>query len=1254
MPIIMAIFTSSIAHAESISIDGIHFEIDEESHTAAVTYESTTTTNYSNIQPNVVIPSSITYDGILYPVTAIKDKAFNNCKKIESILIPSSIIKIGSASTTASNRPFYNCTALKSIWIEDGESPLELGATYATGTGIPIFSGCPLEEIYLGRNIIYMDFNASNPYNSAPARYGYSAFYKQTKLSKVTLGSHITTIAKYLFYGCTALATIEFPQNITSIGDYSFYGCSGLTGFNGSSFIETIGEAAFYQCTALKSATINSATIPEKCFYGCTNLSSIEFGDKVKFIENQNFNNCKLLTSLTIPSNIERIGSTATTASYRPFYGCSSLKSLIIQDGEQTLLLGVTYNSSTGSSIFNEAPIESVYLGRDIRFLDYNTSYTFDVYPYRYGCSPFYNKTKLTSVKIGSYVTKINQYFFYGCTGISEINTPSSLSVIGDYAFYNCSGLSSIDLTNITLGKSSFYQCSGLQSVIVDSETVPSYCFYRCSNLSTIIFTNNVKFIENQNFNNCLISELIIPESVERIGSNSKLINLPFNNCTSLKKLIFDNGTKSLELACYYNKDDGGDGLFESSNIEEIILGRNIKYCEGPTTFSKEPWYYGWSAFYSLKSLKKLSITETVSEIHPYLFYGCSSINSLISADSHILSVGECAFANCSSIEEFNLGAEVKTIGTRAFYNCTSMHTINIGEIAESIGEDAFYNCSLLKEINLGNKLTEVQNGAFYNCSSLTEITIPSTVITVGRVGAWIRTNSYSGYEEPPIKVFGKCTSLRKIVFEDGEDILTYKEGILSDCPIEEVYLGRNVRYQYWRTYTNGQVLFSIIDYNQTSSPFAGISALKKITIGNKATTINSAAFKNCKNLKDVYSLSLTPPTCNSLDCFPDLTKQEGTLYVDGSAINDYKTAFVWQDFFKIIPIGAAAPENVQIDLTEARIKVGAELLLTATVLPNETTDKSITWTSSDDVVASVENGVVTANSWGTATITASTVNGLTASCEVTVWMMGDVNNDGVINVADVTITSNYIAGLEPDNFTVEAADINGDVEITVTDAVLIAQLILNAESVSTQSARKISLRSYDNGIMNVTRNGNELSLSLPYAGYTAFQADLRLPDSVANSDLKLTSEYANTHVIMTADKGDNTVRLIVFSLNNSEFNDGDEIVHITLPDDSSLTIDGYNIIASDTNGCTSNLLLTGDGVMSGVESASKTDKISIQTTEDGILVSGARQQKIFCYTIDGHLAKSVIANSNEASIPLAPGLYVVNVGNFSEKIIIK
>ena len=72
------------------------------------------------------------------------------------------------------------------------------------------------------------------------------------------------------------------------------------------------------------------------------------------------------------------------------------------------------------------------------------------------------------------------------------------------------------------------------------------------------------------------------------------------------------------------------------------------------------------------------------------------------------------------------------------------------------------------------------------------------------------------------------------------------------------------------------------------------------------------------------------------------------------------------------------------LDKTTASLKAGETITLTATVNPDDATDKTVTWSSSDQTIATVSNGVVTAKKVGNATITAK-AGSKTATCQITV-----------------------------------------------------------------------------------------------------------------------------------------------------------------------------------------------------------------------------------------------------------------------------
>ena len=83
----------------------------------------------------------------------------------------------------------------------------------------------------------------------------------------------------------------------------------------------------------------------------------------------------------------------------------------------------------------------------------------------------------------------------------------------------------------------------------------------------------------------------------------------------------------------------------------------------------------------------------------------------------------------------------------------------------------------------------------------------------------------------------------------------------------------------------------------------------------------------------------------------------------------------------KVYPV-----ESVSLDKTSYEMTEGDEFTLTATVKPDNATNKNITWSSSNNSVASVSNGKVTALKAGAATITVKTEDGSkTATCEVTI-----------------------------------------------------------------------------------------------------------------------------------------------------------------------------------------------------------------------------------------------------------------------------
>lgn len=138
---------------------------------------------------------------------------------------------------------------------------------------------------------------------------------------------------------------------------------------------------------------------------------------------------------------------------------------------------------------------------------------------------------------------------------------------------------------------------------------------------------------------------------------------------------------------------------------------------------------------------------------------------------------------------------------------------------------------------------------------------------------------------------------------------------------------------------------------------------------------------------------------------------------------------------------GITLSEN-KVTMTE----LGEMKQLVATVLPEDASNKAVTWTSSDPSVCSVtKNGTLVAMGYGTATIMATTIDGgFPAVCviQVTSYVVGDINGDDKVDVSDYTGIANFIHGNPPAGFNEKAADVDKNGTVDVSDYTGIANII--------------------------------------------------------------------------------------------------------------------------------------------------------------------------------------------------------------------
>lgn len=132
---------------------------------------------------------------------------------------------------------------------------------------------------------------------------------------------------------------------------------------------------------------------------------------------------------------------------------------------------------------------------------------------------------------------------------------------------------------------------------------------------------------------------------------------------------------------------------------------------------------------------------------------------------------------------------------------------------------------------------------------------------------------------------------------------------------------------------------------------------------------------------------------------------------------------------------GTIAVSAVAVNPTTAAVKPGATVTLSATVTPEDATDKTITWSSSDEKVATVDGGKVTGVAEGTATITATTKSGdKTATCTVTVsedapaviedTLEGYITADRTISAANKNFLKGFVYVKSGATLTIEAGSV--------------------------------------------------------------------------------------------------------------------------------------------------------------------------------------------------------------------------------------
>lgn len=155
-----------------------------------------------------------------------------------------------------------------------------------------------------------------------------------------------------------------------------------------------------------------------------------------------------------------------------------------------------------------------------------------------------------------------------------------------------------------------------------------------------------------------------------------------------------------------------------------------------------------------------ITIPAGVTNIGDYAFADCYEMTSMTLPDG-VTHIGDHAFDSCIAMEKIQIPDSVTSIGERVFYNCVSLRKIKIPQGIERIGESMFWGCDSLTDVTIPDTVSRIEYEAFGLCPSLEDITIPDSVTYIG---------SYA---------FDCCDSLKKVtipasVEEIGEHAFGY------------------------------------------------------------------------------------------------------------------------------------------------------------------------------------------------------------------------------------------------------------------------------------------------------------------------------------------------------------------------------------------------------------------------------------------------------------------------------------------------
>ena len=276
------------------------------------------------------------------------------------------------------------------------------------------------------------------------------------------------------------------------------------------------------------------------------------------------------------------------------------------------------------------------------------------------GAGAFFENTELKSVKISEGITDICASAFSGCENLSSLELPKGLKNIDVWAFYRCKSLESVDIPASVefILTGAFGGCIKLKSLNVESEnkeymSVDGIVFNKDKTSLVIypagLYATEYKIPEGivstyaQAFNGtAYLKKVILPDSMKVIT------NQPLTGCESVTSVEIPKTATELDTfafaRCGLTELDIPDSVerigtlafHDSLNLKSVKLPKNLKSL-------------GTSAFEKCKSLMEIKIPESLKYIPARTFIWCDNLKA-IEIPKSVETIGENAFLGCKDL----------------------------------------------------------------------------------------------------------------------------------------------------------------------------------------------------------------------------------------------------------------------------------------------------------------------------------------------------------------------------------------------------------------------------------------------------------------------------------------------------------------------------------------------------------------------------------------------------------------------------